>query len=77
MFLAVFFSKNAFRSVPTLLSWLILLRKYCLFVIYIIIIFRCRDAACRVIGPRKANSSNATRRVPTFSRVKFYIGFLL
>ena len=42
-----------------------------------IYIFRCRDAACSVIGPRKANSSNATRRVPTFSRVKFYIGFLL
>ena len=42
-----------------------------------IYIFRCRDAVCRVIGPRKANSSNATRRVPTFSRAKFYIAFLL
>ena len=42
-----------------------------------IYIFRCRDAACRVIGPRKANSCNATRCVPTFSRGKFYIGFLL
>ena len=38
MFLAVFFSKNAFRSVLTSLSWLILLRKYCLFINYIIII---------------------------------------
>ena len=38
MFLAVFYSKNAFRSVLPSFSWLILLRKYCLFINYIIII---------------------------------------
>ena len=37
MFLVVFFSQNAFRSVLPSFSWLFLLRKYHLFVNYIII----------------------------------------
>ena len=31
------------------------------------IISKCRDAACRVTGPMFSPTSNAARRVPTFS----------